>query len=441
MNRTQILFLFIFPFLIACTKDADTDIDPIIETSESRPNILLIIGDDIGVDATVGYEAGKIKPLMPNLQKLASDGLTFDNMWAYPVCSPTRASILTGRYGYRTGVLNPLDASMIPAEENTIQAYLDEKLDGAYAHALIGKWHLSRNNEPNRPNEMGIDYFAGLLGGGVDDYNNWSLTENGSTSNYSGYITTKITDLSIEWIAQQEDPWFCWVAYTASHTPLHLPPTEMHSQGALATDQASIDADPIPYFMAMTESIDFELGRLLANIPAEELDSTIVIFIGDNGTSANVIQSPFERKQGRGSLYQGGINVPMIISGAGVSRKNERDNHLVSSVDLFATIAEIAGHSVSNYEDSQSFKDLLTTNATGARLYNYSEVLNELPIKSGYTIRSDRYKLIILENGDQLLFDLQEDPFEKTNLDLSKLTSEQLNSYNLLISEASKIRS
>lgn len=432
MNKKILLLSTLLLLGIRCKKEAvettepiiDVVIDPIIIPTSKPPNILFIIADDIGVEATPGYPIGAIKPHMPNLERLAAEGITFDNAWAYPVCSPTRASIITGKTGYRTGVLNAEDASTVPLSEITLHSFLDQHTNTAYSHAILGKWHLSRN-EPTRPTEMGVGHYAGLLGGGVSDYSSWAFTQNGETSNSTEYITTKITDLAIEWIGEQEKPWFCWVAYTAPHTPFHLPPTNMHSQGDLPTDQNSIDNNALPYFMAMTESVDFELGRILQSIPSDELENTTIIFLGDNGSHPKVIQAPFDRNKSKGSLYQGGVHVPLILSGKSVQRVNARDQNLINSSDLFATIAEMAGVSLPSYEDSYSFNALLTAEGQGQRTFNYSEILHSNPSKSGYTLRNVNYKLLVFDNGNEEFYDLVQDPYENTNLFDEALSDDQ----------------
>ncbi|MBU2950932.1 sulfatase-like hydrolase/transferase [Tamlana agarivorans] len=423
--------------ITSCSKDEHNKSDD-TNASTSKPNILLIIADDFGLDASPNYNVGTTKPNMPHLQELSNNGITFDNCWAFPMCSATRASILTGKYGVKTGVLNATDASTINANEKTLQAYLDDQLGKTYSHSIIGKWHLS-NGEPNRPTEMGIDYFAGLLTGGTKSYNSWNLVENGISNPSTEYITTKTTNLAIDWIKNQDKNWFCWLAYTVPHTPFHLPPNHMHSQGNLPTDQGSIDANPLPYFMAMAESMDYEIGRLLDNIPQDERENTIIIFIGDNGTAGQVIQNPYVSNRSKGSVYQGGIAVPLIISGKGVSRFGVRDNNLISSTDLFATIANIAGVNVTDYENSKSFYGLLNDDTTTKRTYNYSEVLNDVPAKSGYTIRNDIYKLICLDNDAKRFYNLIADPFETNNL-LTNLSTEEEAVYNTLLQEANRIR-
>ena len=213
----------------------------------------------------------------------------------------------------------------------------------------------------------------------------------------------------------------------------------MHSQNNLLGDQASIDANPLAYYMAMVESMDFEIGRLLDNIPQDELENTIIIFLGDNGTIGQVIQSPYVSNRSKGSLYQGGISVPLVVSGKGVSRKGTRDQNLINSSDLFTTVAQIAGIDVNEYENSKSFFPLLTQETTNNRNYNYSEVLNDVPIKSGYTIRDNTYKLFVLDNGDERFYNLIEDPYEQNNI-INNLSAYEESVYNNLKTEVSIIR-
>ena len=423
----------------SCTKSSD-DKGSLDENLVDPPNILLIIADDMGVDFTPGYNVGDTKPFMPNLSQLQADGIIYENVWSAPICAPTRASIITGKYGIHNGVLNTSDAGTLKDSEKTIQSYLDEKLGKVYTHAIIGKWHLS-NQEPNRPNQMGIDYFAGLIPGTVSDYNLWDLTINGQTITNSDYITTKFTDLAIQWIKGQDQPWFCWLAYTAPHSPFHLPPNEMHSQGELSSSQAVIDADPSPYYIGMIESMDFEMGRLFRSIPSDQKENTLIVFLGDNGTPGKVIQAPYENNRSKGSLHQGGIHVPMIIGGSLVKRKGERDQSLIHTADLFSTIAQAAGISEAEYFNSQSFYKTLSKSTTSARAYNYSEILdNDRPAKSGFTIRNERYKLITLDNNSFRFYDLKNDPYEKSNLINGNLSNEEQNILDKLIIEASDLR-
>lgn len=432
--------LLVFTFLFfACSTDSvvletiddaeeGTSEEASEETNEESvndsPNILLIIADDMGLDASPGYTIGSIKPNMPNLQNMINSGITFNNVWSYPTCTPTRASILTGKYGFRTNVLKVDDE--LATSEISIQKYLNENTNAAYSHAVIGKWHLSRDT--NHPTNMGIGYYAGLLGGGVQDYSNWSLVENGNSSTSTEYTTTRFTDLAIDWVDTQTKPWFLWLAYNAPHTPFHLPPAELHSQGDLPDDQASIDANPIPYYMAALEAMDSEMGRLLNSMPQEEKDKTLIIFIGDNGTPNQVAQE-YTNRRVKGTVYQGGVNVPMVVSGAGVSRTNQTEDTLIGTTDLFATVADIAGVGHSEINDSKSFKGLFDSDEVDSREFIYTEAGKDSG-GSDYTIRNITHKYILFSDGAEALFDLSVDPLEGTNL---------LNTNQLPLSEVNSI--
>ena len=298
----------------------------------------------------------------------------------------------------------------------------------------MGKWHLSGNNSAINPETFGIDYYAGLVRGAVDDYYQWQLNESGNTSQNSAYITEAFTDLSINWINQQSKPWFMWLAYTAPHTPFHAPPSNMHSQGSLPTYSNGLD--PIPYYMAAIEAMDFQIGRLLDEIPEDERNNTIIIFIGDNGTPNQVAQSPYSSSTVKNTLYQGGINVPMFISGNSVSRTGT-DNNLITSTDLFATIAEIAGSSTNEINDSKSFKSLLTQ-STNIRDYQYSELADSTDDE--WTISNGTYKLIVNSVGMEELYNLVNDPYENNNLLNGTLSTIEQNVKTELETELINIR-
>lgn len=396
-----------------------------------QPNILLVIADDLGLDPTPGYMPGPTKAAMPNLEALMANGLTFDNLWVDPLCSPTRSTILTGRYGLYTGVLNAGTASLIPPTEITLHQYLNN-INSGYASCIIGKWHLGgMTPDPTYPNTMGIPHYAGLLTGTANDYFNWNLTINGTTALNTTYITTTFTDLALEWIGQQQQPWFCWLAYNAPHTPLHLPPAFMHSQGALPTDQASITANPLPYYLAMCESVDYELGRLLTTLEPAVLANTVVIFMGDNGTEANTIQLPYVATHAKGTLYEGGVRVPLVIAGPGVTRAGEREPALVNSTDLFSTIVELTGNALPSYENSRSMAPLLSQEGLSVRDCAYTEVLGN---NGGFAYRNARYKYIDPSAGIPRFYDLLLDPWELNDLLPGGLNATQQLAYDDLSS-------
>lgn len=411
MKLPILTFILLFA-LCSCSSNNEEVIDDETqeETINSSPNILLIIADDMGLDATPGYSIGAIKPSMPNLESLIANGIKFTNLWSSPLCTPTRAGILTGKYGFRTGVTNVTQT--LPTNEESLHSYLDD-MNSGYNHAVIGKWHLS-NRDINHPNTIGVDEYSGILGGGVQSYFNWDLVENMQSSNSTEYTTTKLTDLAVNWIGNQNQPWFLWLAYNAPHTPFHLPPNELHNQGALSSDQASIDANPLPYYLAMLEAMDTEMGRLLNSMSQEERDNTVIIFIGDNGTPNQVVQT-YANRRAKNSVYQGGINVPMVISGKNVERKAAEETALLGTIDLFATVAGIAGADIASVNDSKNFTSMFNSSGVAVRDYVYSEIGDDVNTID-YTIREASYKLIRFSNGDEALYNLRQDPLESTNL-------------------------
>ncbi|EDP70231.1 Twin-arginine translocation pathway signal [Flavobacteriales bacterium ALC-1] len=403
------LFVLFITLFISCSNESNNSIDNDLGQN-NKPNILLIIADDMGLDASPGYTIGNIKPNMPNLQSMINSGITFNNLWSNPTCTPTRSSIITGKYGFRTGVTQVGD--VLSTSEVSLQTYLDNQNSG-YSSAVIGKWHIG-NNDANHPTNMGVNYYAGLLSGGVQSYTNWNLLENGNTTTSTEYTTTKFTDLAIDWVDEQTQPWFLWLAYNAPHTPFHLPPNELHYQGNLPTDQASIDANPLAYYMAMLEAMDTEIGNLLSSMSQEGRDNTVIIFIGDNGTPNQVAQE-YASSRAKGTVYQGGINVPLIISGKGVSRINTTENALINTTDLFTTIANIAGVGPSELNDSKSFESLLSTSNSSTRDYVYAEIGNDFG-GSNKAIRSATHKYILFDDGSEALYNLSNNSFEAPNL-------------------------
>lgn len=400
------------------TKSCEIDTNAKNDTPTIKsPNILLIIADDVGLDSSLGYDIGAIKPKMPNVANLINTGITFNNVWASSTCTPTRGNILTGKYSSKTNTLNVGDE--LSTNETSLQKYIADNSLTKYNTAVIGKWHLS--DKVTHPIDMKVGQYAGLLSGGVRSYDRWKLTQNGETVISKEYITSKFTDLAIDFVSNQSKPWFLWLAYTSAHTPFHLPPKNLHTQNLSGDDMDIID-NPRAYYMAMLEAMDSEIGRLISSLSAKEKDNTIIIFIGDNGTP-NEVRQDFGDAKVKGTIYEGGIHIPMIIAGAGVSRKNEKENALINITDLYSTIANLSGVSTKNIHNSQSFFDLLNDKNANTRKYIYAEVGKQ----SGgmdFAIRNSDYKYISFSRGKKAFYDLRNNLLEQDNL-IDNLSSEQ----------------
>ena len=444
--------------------------------ANSAPNILLIIGDDMGVETVASYGVGESPPVTSNLDDLARQGVRFTNFWSQPVCSPTRATIVTGRYGFRTGIGRPVtnrgplpEPPQIPqwalpnvtsgmggamamgggglqnlprpglgVDEFTLPQAFDANEQLGYSTAAIGKWHLAEasNGWLDHPNRIGFDYFSGGATGGVESYFAWNKVIDGEVTGMVGYAPTDKVDDAIAWIeAQGDSPWFVWFGFNLPHTPLHTPPDDTRT-GASNSDYA-----------AMIETMDTQIGRLLASIEPEVLENTFVIFMGDNGTPSGSVTAPFQPGRAKGAVYQGGVNVPFIVTGPGVQR-GEVSEALVNSTDLFVTIMELAEIDPAETipadvtHDSVSFLSTLSDPTASPREWVYADEFFggfEGVETADYAMRDNRYKLLRID-GVEEFYDLESDPYEHDNLLAGELSSEERTAYGALQAEVEKLR-
>ena len=407
-----------------------------IDCASAAGNILLIIADDYGIDGNSLYNTSSsaVLPPTPKINELAANGIRFTNAYAYPLCSPTRSSILTGRYGFRTGtgdVVSMAANNSLKTTEFTLPDAFAANPSLGYQLKHFGKWHLTAGPNNKAPSTIGgWPAFAGSLGGEVSSYTNWTKvitdgTNPGTSSSTSTtYATTDLVNDAVPWIQAQtaaSKPWFAWVAFNAPHFPFHLPtPTSLcpHYTGLSGTTN-DINNNRLSYYNAMVEAMDTEIGRLLNVV---NYNTTTVIFIGDNGTNLQVLQSPFPSGRGKDTLYEGGLRVPMIIRGASVVAPGRISAVMTHVVDLYATILEIAGINVATtiprdvILDSKSLLPILQ-NQTPIRSRLYSESFDaSAPTSGGRVLRDDQYKLIRNATGTDEFYDLLNDPYESTNL-------------------------
>jgi len=405
--------------------------------AQTRHNVLLVVADDLGVDYVAAYNEGTNPPPTPTLSALAARGVLFRNAWANPSCSPTRACLQTGRYPFRTMVgrwightQSPQNVGLLEQKEVTIPEVLDRAGSG-YAHALVGKWHLHDAFAPaDNPRRVGgYSHFAGLLEGQVPSYTNWTRYVNGVGTPTTTYCTTQVTDDAIAWIQAQTQPWVCVVTHQAPHIPYHAPPAHLHTQNLTGLTPQPTTHTPanIPFYRAMVQSLDTELGRLFATLGPALMAQTNVVFIADNGTVQQQSVAPFSGTRSKGTPYEGGVNVPLIVAGPAVVQGGREVGALACSTDVFRTVLELTGAAshvpphVPN--DSVSLVPYLTNPAQAPlRTFAYTEEFTgtawPAPETNGHaTIRNARFKLVRrFGGGASELFDLLNDPWELTNL-------------------------
>lgn len=414
-------------------------------------NIVVIIGDDMGVETLPSYGEGSAPAITPNLDDLANQGVLFRHAWAYPVCSPFRASVLTGLHPAQHGVgwaINQTSTERSHVLDTKLPNLASLLGDDGYRTAALGKWHLANvigftspklfdaflSKTESHPNDMGFDYHAGHLFGGLD-YTNWPKTTNGVSAFTTTYATTDTADEAIAQIPGTE-PFFLWVAFNAPHNPWAEPPSSLLNDSGAYNFNDSRES-----YLAIIEAMDTEIGRFVS---ALDLSDTTVIFVGDNGTPEAVIESGYPADHSKATVYEGGVNVPLIIAGDAVAMAAEGGEvtALVQATDLFATVLEIAGLSIPNavvpIEDSISLVPYLSNPAaTALRDTAYSE--GYLPNNGHIDLnrydraaRDSQYKLVRNGKSPDELYDLAADPTEQSPLDLSSLSAPEQAAYNAL---------
>ncbi len=418
-------------------------------------NVILIIADDLGTDYLGFYEDHQDTAAVPNIRKLLARGVRFTNAWSNPVCSATRAGMLTGRYSFRTGVGGIVGGTggsgTLNINELTIPRMLDLYQPDGFATANIGKWHLHSPmpaSNLNNPNTMGYDLFAGVFIGQLSSYDNWTKVTNGVSSTVTTYATTETVNDAIIWTAAQPNkPFFLWLAFNAPHAPFHLPPAGLHSYTSLSGTQQDIMMQPKSYFKASLEALDHEIGRLFDTLAVQQqLENTDIIFIGDNGNTQQTAQIT-NTDRAKGTIYQYGVHVPMIIAGPSVENPGRTSDALVNTTDLFATILELFGDTnwasqipVDKPVDSKSILPVLKNTATTVRPWAFTEIFkNTTDAADGKTIRNTAYKLLHFNDGHEEFYHLATDPGETNNLLNSPLNAEQGINYTYLCSEMTNL--
>ncbi len=406
----------------------------------SKPNVLLVIADDYGAEAASLYpglvgDSGAVP--VPNIESLAQNGLVFDNAWASPACSMTRGTIVSGLYGYRTGVTSV--GAVLPTDTVTVFDRITGE-NPRYSQTFFGKYHLGggsgfdpRAGDPyadapkilQHVRDLGIPSFHGILGGALTDYFSWNVYDsNGPAVPTTTYATTVLTNFAIDYVRNQKatrpnEPWFIYQSYNAPHaanggnSPYQVPPRELHSVdlSSVGNPAPGTSATNVPVYKADIQALDTELGRLLKEV---DLKTTVVIFIGDNGTPAEVKDKGAKIRGSKGSAYEGGVRVPFIVTGAGVTRRGREDD-LVVTTDLYATILSLTGIDVGHVNNSYSIKPLLSSaTATSGRTHSFSETSSGTSNRH-YGLKDRRFK-IVSNLAKHELYDLVTDPLETTDL-------------------------
>ncbi|MFW6162998.1 MAG: sulfatase [Planctomycetota bacterium] len=335
------------------------------KTVATKPNVLIILVDDLGYGDLACYGARDLRT--PHLDRLADQGLRLTRAYANcPVCSPTRASILTGRYPEMVGV-----PGVIRTHKRNSWGYLSPDAvllptllkPAGYASAIVGKWHLGLKS-PNTPTERGFDHFHGFLGDMMDDYythrrhgHNY-MRRGRQTIDPEGHATDLFTEWACHWLQQQtaETPFCLYLAYNAPHTPIQ-PPREWLAK----VRKREPDMDPKrAKLAALIEHMDDGIGRVLTCLDETGLaDDTLVVFWSDNGGQTRVGADNDGTRAGKGTLYEGGIRVPAILRWPGKVEAGRESDRILLTMDVVPTLCEAAGAAIEHAIDGVSFLPFL----------------------------------------------------------------------------------
>ena len=378
-----------------------------------KPNVIVILTDDQGWgDLSL---SGNENLSTPNIDSLAKDGAFFNRFYVSPVCSPTRAEFLTGRYHQRSGVYSTsAGGERMGLDEVTIA---DSFKSAGYQTAAFGKWHNGMQY-PYHPNGRGFDEFYGFCSGHWGNYFSPLLEHNGEIVTGEGFVVDDFTDKAMNFITENRDePFFVYLPYNTPHSPMQVPDRfwERFKDKELSSRHREPEKEDELHLrcaLAMCENIDWNVGRLLGRLDKLEIaENTIVIYFCDNGPNGARWNGGMKGR--KGSTDEGGVRSPMLIRWpAGIESGTEIDA-LGAAIDLLPTLTDLAGigHVGKQPLDGVSLASILMQNREES-----SELSKERMIFSGwkdrFSVRTPRWRL----SHDMKLFDMGSDPGQYTNL-------------------------
>lgn len=423
-NIVQLIFLFL---AVGATSQP------------TQPNIIFILADDLGWK-DLGCYGNKFTET-PNIDKLAEGGIRFTDAYAAcPVCSPTRASIMTGKYPARLQLTNYIkgertdkNSPVLPAnwkpylevQEITIAELLKTK---GYSTGMVGKWHLG-NEDSMAPWSQGFDYTR-MIGKNGLDYYNYSIFldsyKNEFTDNGTEYLTDKLTEYGVEFIRQNaQKPFFLYMAYSAPHVFI-VPRGDKLKKYMLKYGNSEEKFNP--YYSAMVESLDNGVGQIMQSLKEQGLlENTLVIFTSDNGGLGLDELGPIPTnmaplRKWKGHIYEGGTRIPSIINWPGKIVSGTVSEFYFSTIDYLPTLCEITGISeIPKNVDGESLLPLLLnpekqTAQNRPLFWHYPHFSNQMGRPAG-SVRVGNFKLVELyESGNLELYNLKDDIPEANNL-------------------------
>lgn len=392
MKRTTTLGAIVFSVLMAFPVYAD-------DAARRAPHIVFFLADDLGW-SDVGYHGSEIQT--PHLDQLARGGARLESFYVQPVCSPTRAALLTGRYpmrlGLQVGVIRPYAQYGLPREERTLPQALRE---AGYVTAICGKWHLGLHAREYLPTRRGFDHQYGHYCGALDYFTHerdggldWH--RNDQAVREEGYTTVLIGDEAVRLIEKHDTdrPLFLYVAFNAPHSPLQALEEHLHRYRHIADGKRRA-------YAAMVHCLDEQVGRVVAAIDQRGMtDDTLFVFSSDNGGPINLGATNGKLRAGKGTLYEGGVRVTAFAAWKGKIPAGAAVNEPLHMVDWYPTLLKLAGASLEQKRPLDG-KDLWPVITAGQPSPHEDILLNTAP--TGGAVRYGDWKLIV--RGDRSAVD------------------------------------
>ncbi len=402
LNKLSKLFLLCFVFLISCEKQI-----------VKKPNIIIILTDDQGWGDL--SSSGNTNLSTPNIDHLAETGVRFDHFYVSPVCSPTRAELLTGRHHVRGGVYSTsAGGERLDLDETTIAQVFK---NAGYATAAYGKWHNGMQ-APYHPNARGFNDFYGFCSGHWGNYFSPMLEHNGEIVKGDGFIIDDLTNHGLAFIEENKDkPFLLYLPYNTPHSPMQVPDKWWKKFENKELEMRNIhpeneDIQHTKAALAMCENIDWNVGRVANKLKELELlENTIVIYLSDNGP--NGVRWNDGMKGKKGSTDEGGVRSPFFIKWVGKLKAGNIISEIASAMDILPTLVDLAGIDYTSKKklDGISLMPLLMDEKS-----NWEDrfIVNYWAKKT--SIRNQQYRL----GHEGKLFDMVKDPGQSIDISAQK---------------------
>lgn len=414
-KRNLLLIIAMTIFSVSCSllakKDTDRSTTNTVaqKDSKSQPNVIFILVDDMGF-GDVGYNGSEIAT--PNLDKMARKGMTLNRNYVYPICSPTRASLLTGQNPLYYGIDGPIsDDNGLPIDLKIMPEYFK---DLGYQTFMVGKWHLGIGNTDYWPISRGFDSHYGFLGGSIDYYTHvysggldWQ--REGVSLREEGHATDLFTAEAKKIINDRDpnNPFFLYLAYNAPHTPLQTTPKN-----------SGLNKDVTPgnryVYAEMVTQVDDGIGQIIEALENQGiLENTIVVFSSDNGGLLSLGSNNGELRGGKGSPWEGGMRVPGLIMWSNHITAGQVLDQQIAIQDWLPTLLDAVGGESSPLE-IQSGQTMWSAINSGIKIERNPLIIGSA---SGKAVFDWPWKLVREgDDGEHQLYNVLEDPYEKENL-------------------------